>query len=233
MVKFLFKKFDKVMSLGSNCYVKLFLQFQKNNEETNFFDNLGTSMWAVNELIDNGFADLFNKSDYENIQVLNTGNEKYIYTNKKYYLIVKHDFKQKFLESSIFDVTNEQFLEFQRKYERRIKRFNEILNSDKNILFLRFHESKDKIIHAEYVEKYKKSELEYLFEFDEMMSKKFPKLKYKVIFISKDLENMYHKDKNIIVLKDYLNINFWVKSPVQIDKLINDNKDFLLECINN
>jgi len=190
-------------------------------------------MWAVNQLIENNFEAFLNKDELENMNILKSYPNEYIYTNKKYYTVVKHDFKHYKYKKGNVQLSDAQFNEFKTKYLRRIASFNEILNSNKNILFIRFHESKDKIIYPEYESYYKTSELEYLFEYSDMLKRKCPELKFKVIFISKDLENNYHKDKNIIILKDNINIVDWVKCSFQIKQLFTDNKDFLLECINN
>lgn len=227
------KKFDKVISLGGNCYPKIYFSFVKYNQETYFFDYLGSPMWAVNELIDNNFSFLFNKEDYENMNILTNTPNEYIYTNKKYYLVLRHDFEYQKLKKGKILINDSQFKEFQDKYERRIIRMNELLNSNKNILFVRFHENKNKIIYSDYEEKYKKNELEYLFDFSELIKKKFLTLKFKIIYITKDLNNNYYKDNNLIVLKDFINIVDWTKSSFQLNKLFNNNKKFLIDCINN
>ena len=233
MVHDVFKCFDKVIPVGGNCYFKLYFTLMKYNQETYFFDYLGSPMWAVNQLIDNGFKNLFIREDYVNMNILSNKPDEYIYTNKKYYLVIKHDFKnQKFKKGEII-LTNEQFNEFQTKYERRIERFNELMNTNKNILFLRFQEHKNKVIYPEYEELYKKSELEYMFEFSDLIKTKFSTLKFKIIYITKDFDNKYYEDKNLIVLKDYINIDNWVKASFQIKQLFIENKDFLLDCINN
>ena len=50
--------FDKVISIGSNCYPKCFIQASLYGGETEFFDYIGTSMWSINELLVNDFISI-------------------------------------------------------------------------------------------------------------------------------------------------------------------------------
>ena len=101
------KKFNgKIISLGSNCFIKLFLNDINYKEETYFFDYIGTSMWSINELIENNFNDLFNKDKFEKKQILFLGKDKYIY---QYYLRFKHDVKQNF-NSCENDITKQDLI---------------------------------------------------------------------------------------------------------------------------
>jgi hypothetical protein len=135
--------FDKyiLLSLGSNCNVKKYLDKIRPNNPTQFFDYIGTSMWGINELIANDFTDMFNINDFESIKT----NIKYgdIITNKKYYLRFLHDLKNiNFNKPKILNYNNNihickasNFIECQHKYERRSERFIELLHSSNKILF--------------------------------------------------------------------------------------------------
>ena len=85
------KKYDKIISLGSNCYVKFFLKHIKYDQETYFFDNIGSPMWSVCELIKHNFEDVLNFNDY-NSEIINKGCAR-IVTNTKYNLKFKHDLR--------------------------------------------------------------------------------------------------------------------------------------------
>ena len=64
MEKILKNKNIKIISLGSNCYNKIYLNKIGIKRETNYFDYIGTSMWAINELfIMNKFKDVFSNKD--------------------------------------------------------------------------------------------------------------------------------------------------------------------------
>ena len=97
-----FKSFDKIISLGSNCYIKMFLESHLIKKETQFFDYIGSSMWSINELLKNDFKGLYDYKNFEKKHILNKG-DIYIFTNNLYYLRFKHDFKQNF-DSNINDI---------------------------------------------------------------------------------------------------------------------------------
>ena len=48
---------NQVISLGSMCFVKLFLNKINKNQETHFFDWIGTSVWSIRLALENNFED--------------------------------------------------------------------------------------------------------------------------------------------------------------------------------
>jgi hypothetical protein len=148
------------ISLGCNCSIKIFLN-KIIDQPTNIFDWLGTPMWGINKFIDNNF-NLFNQEDYKKIQIFSENIEyTHLICNTKYYFKCIHDLPT----DSVINKTNivhnkngeiikiNYFTNFINKYKRRVERFNEILNSNKLIVFIRLEECmKNKIIHEEYKE---------------------------------------------------------------------------------
>jgi hypothetical protein len=230
MIKLL-NKYDKVISLGSNCYIRLYLDSINVKKETHFFDNIGSSMWSINKLVENNFSDLFNQDDYCMMHISNT-KDKYIYTHKKYYLIFKHDFLQNYL-SNVNSVSKKTFLEFKIKYERRKERFIQLINNKDTVLFIRLEENRNPKIHHEIYEKnFETSELEYVKIFSNIIKKINPSKKFLIIFISKQNKNNYDFENNIITIKDILNINTWIKCDKKLQELFEINNTFLNNYFN-
>lgn len=215
------KKYDKIISLGSNCYVKFFLKHIKYEQETFFFDNIGSPMWSVCELINNDFDDVLNFNDY-NSEIIIKGYAR-IVTNKKYNLKFKHD-----LRDLTTGCNGVEFLKFKETYDRRIKRFQDLLSSEDNVLFIRFEEIKEnRMINKSYDEKNKISELEYIKLFSEFITTNFPNLKFKIIFISKTWGNKVDETNKIVIVKEVQKINDYKISSIQIADLLNYNLSLL------
>jgi hypothetical protein len=225
-------QFTKFISLGSNCFCRKFFEYKGKQKETNFFDNVGVSMWALNEIIQNDFKDVLNRDYFVNKRI-NKKKDEYIYTNELYYLIFKHDFVQSY-KKGLINISDTSFSDFKSKYERRIERFRELINkdeeSDKDIyFFLRYEEYRDqRIIHEEYEDKFATSELDYLEEFSFLLKEKNPLKKFVILYITRkdDEKNKCYVSDNIIVLKNYLNIS-WANSDEMIEKLCKENEKFL------
>lgn len=207
------QKYDKIISLGSNCFIKIFLRHIKCEQETHFFDYIGCPMWSVYELIKNDFSDVFNIEEYRNEYTL-IGLPKMV-TNSRYNLKFNHDL-------SNFKFTD-QFSEFKEKYKRRIKRFMDLLMSSENILFMRFEETKEnRIIKEKYNEKNKISELEYIKLFSKFLRSNYPELKFKIIFISKTWFDNVDEENNIVTINEINKIHDYKIAGRQIEELLNN-----------
>lgn len=172
----------KIISLGYDCTIKM---TWCKNQETHFFDYIGSSMWSINKLLQNKFEDSLNLDLFKNIEILNG---MYSMTNKKYYLRFHHDFKftaqigqVKKMTMRIPEEIKDNFVE---KYTRRINRFYDLLNGNEKVLFIRKEEDLNRIKYPEYNEYIKYSEIYYIKQFIKIIQEKFPKLKFKIIFIS-------------------------------------------------
>jgi len=220
--------FDKIISLGCKCYVKLFLDSIKHKSETQFFDYIGSSMWAINDLFKDDFSGLFDKGidELEKKKILYSGFDKYIITHKKYYLRFKHDFKQNCNSELKENIKLEDFNKVSEKYERRKERLINILQEDKEtLLFIRYEENQENRI--KYGED-KKSEIEYIYEFIDIIKQKYPLKKFCILFLSDTMENDDKRDKNLIILKNVKRINMWTESSKKIRNTIEQNQNFLL-----
>jgi len=206
----------KIISLGYNCYVKKYMNDLNISQETNLFDYIGVSMWSINELLLNDFKNLCDINEYKKYKILNNDFNEII-IHEKYYLRFLHDFKnnkseeekkiflntsdpnnKKFYMNRIiqFDLMEElknKFPTFKSTLERRIERLKKILSTEKNIIFIRLEEeNNERIIYEIYKEKFKKSELENIIEFSNIIKKLYPILNFKIIYISKKHENNYY-----------------------------------------
>ena len=229
MEKILKNKNIKIISLGSNCYNKIYLNKIGIKRETNYFDYIGTSMWAINELfIMNKFKDVFsNKDNFINMEILTTKENRYIITNKQYYLRFKHEFNKNNIDT---------YEKIKNSYERKYQRLFQYLTTLKNILFIRYEEEHhNRIIYKEYSEKYKHDELHYLKELSLYFKKTFPSLNFNIIFLTSNItDNKYLEDYNIMILyvENKSNIK-WYNSHNDLKNIFNDNGDFIEKYIFN
>ena len=229
----------KIISLGYNCFIKKFTNDIGINQETNFFDYIGTSMWAINKLFENNFANLFNEDDYENLKI-QTDN-LIVITNKHYYFRFLHDFKNnthidlikfninKKIDQKIIDDVKLQFYKCKETYERRIIRLKDLLIKEKKILFIRLEETMhNRIIYDEYKSYFEKPELDYIIDYSKMIKINYPNLDFKIIYISKIHDNKYMMENNLIILnsRDVI-IDTWDNCLDGLKDLFRINKEFI------
>lgn len=193
----LFKKFDKVLSLGYNCDVKNLIYTNGVNQETNFFDDKGTSMWSICDLLKNDFSGL---SEIENYGQMNIRERHRILVNKKYYIRFQHE-SYLFNEHSNNNKHNNNLFDMFKTLERRADRFKEHLTKYNKILFIRLEEcNKGRIMYPEYKEKNNKEEYEYVLEFSRIIKKKYKNLNYFIIYISTKKYKEYDEENKVITL---------------------------------
>jgi len=216
----LFKDYT-LISLGYNCCIKRFFDSIV-SKETNFFDYIGTSMWAITELFENNFKDIFNKEYYKTIEIIENQTIKFL-SNTKYYIRFLHD-----LECNSVNSNPKLFLQFKSKYERRIKRLDELIKKSNITIFIRLEESLDnRIIYKELEEKTNINEYEYVKKFSSIIKSKYPNKKFKIIYLTKTLEESNDIENNILLL-NILNYTFdWDNSVEVITKIFNDKYNFV------
>ncbi len=203
----------RLVSLGSNCYFKKFID-SITSRETEIFDYIGSSMKSINDLVLNNFEDLCNIKYFDNLQTLKHAS---FITNTKYYLRFPHDLRN-------FNKLTNDFPEFSNKYNRRINRWHNMLENNKKILFLRYFESQvSRLIFYN-----DKDEYTHIEEFLHIMNNKYPEHIFKLIYIQPDIDNNYKN--NIITLKYNGHIDFY-NADIVINKLLNDNSNFLLSIL--
>lgn len=195
-------KYNKTLSLGSTCFTKKFMLSIGINQETEFFDYIGTPVWSITDLVNNDFKNIFDYNDYKNIKILSDKNDSYNITHIPYFLVFKHDFSQTHKQFTPA-IKLPEFYAFKDKYLRRVNRFKYLLNTQSSILFIRYEQYKNYIIHDRYKDKYSKCELTQLRDFSSMLQQKYPNLTFHILFFYSDIENsFYDNDYNILILKN-------------------------------
>jgi hypothetical protein len=134
MDKFI-KKFDNISSLGHNCYPKLYFTSKKIDQETHFFDYIGTSVWSIIELLENDFEGMFDKDNYKIMNIMKDGDNKYLVVNQKYFIRCKHEFKKTLLNQNL---DNEELNIFIDKMKRRKEKLMNMLSNNKSLIFIRY-----------------------------------------------------------------------------------------------
>ena len=195
-------KYNKTLSLGSTCFTKKFMLSIGINQETEFFDYIGTSVWSITDLINNDFQNIFDYHNYKNLKILNDKDDSYNITNVQHFLIFKHDFHQTHKQLT-YPIKLNEFNSFKDKYLRRVTRFKNLLNTSTSILFIRYEQYKNYIIHDIYKDKYSKCELTQLRDFSSMLKSKYPLLQFHILFFYSNVdESFYDNDYNILILKN-------------------------------
>jgi len=204
-------KYDKILSLGSKCCVKFFIEkiLKPPYGNTELFDYIGTSMGQINELIVNDFEDLTTDTYFELLNIIY--GEDPIVTNTKYYMRFKHDLRKP---------EDACGLEFKNKMKRRILRFKQNIEKSKNILFIRQEESN--FLRVPY-KLQKKSELEELREFIDILHGKYKCGKITVIYINANTDG-WNEQHDIFSVKipslDY----DWKKAHTHLESLFNEKE---------
>jgi len=235
----LFKNYELV-SLGYSCYPALFIK-TITKKETNFFDWIGSSSWSILKLLENNFDNVLNKQNYYYPnEIFREHNQKYNITNKEYYL--------RFIHDGDFLSSENQWNIFRDKYERRINRFNKLLKSNKNILFLYLEEnsisrinliSEDiKQYYPQKIENYhiEQSKLEQnkMLDIVNILKTKYNKYNFKIIYLSSFLDKTKYLNNIIFIKTDchYENYDWSIWSNEQCLKSIINNYGFINNILN-
>ena len=185
------------VSLGFNCSVARCITLMGEQDgcfyERQVFDWLGTGMWAIVMLIKNEFSDFLDSNLLE--YRLRYADRKELYpTNIKYDIPMLHDFEQR---NSVC-IRNAELIPVVEKYQRRIKRFYELLKGDKEIVFIRLERNlKDRITTPESTN-YVVDEKVSLLEFVSIL--KTSGTKYSIIFLTDTNEDGYDPENRIYYL---------------------------------
>lgn len=86
----LVSNFDKILSLGFNCYPKLALTYSGQFTETQLFDYTGCAMWSICQLMKNDYKGLTDVRNFINLKI-HSDKKQTIPTNKTYYIRFPHD----------------------------------------------------------------------------------------------------------------------------------------------
>ena len=218
-----FKKYDKVISLGCNCYIKVFMASNGVEEETNLFDYIGTSMWGICDLFYDDNSDSL--CDIKQFQKMHIFKNSYILTNKKYYIRFQHENYIHQISTNSINTTSFKTLES--TLRRRWNRLKNILKNKKSILFIRLEQdNKNRIEYNEYKEKQNKNEIEYVIEFSKNIKRQYPSLKFNILFISKSNNNYYDEANNIVIVNNIYDITS-DNCKDKLNEIIKTNDEFI------
>lgn len=224
-------KYNKILSIGSTCFIKKFMLSIGINQETEFFDYIGAPVWSVSDLIKNNkLNNIFNYNDYRNLKILSDKDDSYNITHIPYFLVFKHDFSQTHKQLT-FPIKLNEFNGFKDKYTRRASRFTNILNNSSPILFIRYEQYKNYIIHDRYKDKYEKCELTQLRDFSSMLKLKYPYLQFHILFFYSNVDtSFYDNDYNILILKNN-KILTYDNCHEKLHEICIENKDLLYKYL--
>lgn len=214
------------ISLGWNCCIKRVIQeIFKVKKETQFFDYLGTPMWAINKLFENDFENFGDLKFYETRQILSTFSNLKIH--KDYYIRPMHDLDDK-IRNKPKNTKN-----FGETYLRRKNRLYDYLNSGKKIMFMRLEENMvDRKIYDEYKNFYSIKESEHLVKFSKIIKEKFC-CEFYILFFTTE-ENRIDKNNNIIFInipiETFKRLN-WTNCIQILYKILDENKDFIRDFL--
>ncbi len=230
----LIKKYDDVISLGNNCGLKMyFSKYLDISKETDFFDYIGTPIWAIVELLKNDFNNLLNKNEFIYRQNF-VDNSGCCMTNARYDLKFRHDFPKLTKEKiSEYKIKDNEFNYFKEKIIRRKNRLKSKITNLKKILFIRLEEQlTNKIIPEKFIEKYRETEYDYIKEIIIELKKINPKLEVTVIYLTKKLKNNYIKEDNIITLECDINMRIDILEIIdKIKEVFDTNSDYIKSIV--
>lgn len=234
MNKFI-EKFDDVSSLGYNCYTKLYFNSKKMDQETQFFDYIGTSVWSIIDLLKNDFDGMFDKSNYKILNVMKSGDNQFLVVNEKYFIRCKHEFKKtldrKFDPEILneYEINKEELDDFIEKMKRRKERFMNMFTNNKSLLFIRYEEDPTgRHDLKQFDEKFNLSYIDNLRILSDMFKKINPVKKIVILNISHRHDITEHiKEYGIIKLRMRKRIDNWKKCVEDFEKVFSNEQKFI------
>jgi hypothetical protein len=232
----LIEKFDSVSSLGYNCYTKLYFNSKKMDQETQFFDYIGTSVWSIIDLLNNDFEGMFDKSNYTIMNVMKTGDDnQFLVVNEKYFIRSKHEFKKtldrKFDPETLneYKINSEELDDFIEKMKRRKERFMNMLANNNSLLFIRYEEDPaGRLDLKQFDEKFNLSYIDGLKILSDMFKKINPAKKITILNLSHRHDKTEHlKEYGIIKLRMRKRIDHWKKCVTEFEKVFSNEKNFI------
>jgi hypothetical protein len=170
---------DIVMSLGSDCYTRFFLNNLYGKKETQLFDYIGSSMWSINDMIENDFEGLTDVSNYSIRTIMKDTPSMPVH--ERYNLRFLHD--GRVIENR--RRRRELKKDFVDKLMRRAQRFKETIMSARNPLFVRVQEKtgirwKPKEFPAD--------EMSELLRFRELLRTKYGVTQCTIVYVNRDYD---------------------------------------------
>lgn len=169
------------ISLGYNCFVKKYCDDQlQRKQETNFFDYVGSPMWAVEQLLCDNFK-CFEAATVADFEMFESVLNLWTLTHMQLYLRFRHDYRCTATEQTLSAKAVEAVIQ---KYNRRAKRFLHHLEHKKRICFLRLSENMHKrktLVHDEQV---RCSEVTHLNNISRLFEERFPQMQCHFVLLS-------------------------------------------------
>jgi len=229
MDKFI-KKFDNISSLGHNCYPKLYFTSKKIDQETHFFDYIGTSVWSIIELLENDFEGMFDKDNYKIMNIMKDGDNKYLVVNQKYFIRCKHEFKKTLLNENC-EIDKEELNIFIDKMKRRKEKLMNMLSNNKSLIFIRYEEDHtNRRILKDYERKLKTPYIDNLKILSDMFRKINPMKKIIIVNVSHlNDKTEYIEEYGIIKIKMKKRIECWSQASIEIENAFLNERKFIEE----
>ena len=140
-------------------------------KETQLFDTIGTSMWSINQLIEDRFEGILDRHLFKDI--VHREGHGTIVTNTRYNLRFKHDLS--------FAIQSRS-LSFRAKVNRRIPRLEGIFRDAKQLLLIRYQEIQThRIQHGPVTD-----ERTELYRFTTLLRSHYHQQNYVIIYITSD-----------------------------------------------
>ena len=171
--------YDTYLSIGYVCTISTYLFTSSDHSyRSHIFDRIATPMWAVQELLENGFDDFFNHDNMKYLQLFDK-------SDKKFWIDTKYGIRMLGKD-----------LEYDSKkklYDRYIQNFMTKLNNAHSLLFIRQDEpmeyadmGKRLLCYPDKLDEYKA-----LLKFSHWVETVYPQLDFHILWLTdqKDVEN--------------------------------------------
>ena len=210
------------ISLGYNCFVRVYLQEFVKATPRYPFDWTGTPMWAICELMDSNFSDFNNPEKLVVRKRFMNSDEMYL-TNTQYNTVFLHDYGK-----DPTSISTELYEKVKNDYERRIERWNDALLGKDHLLFFRLEMSERPRVPYEGSTR-SKSETEYLWEFTDKLKSRGTN--YHILYITHSTPQGYDAERKIIHLNYTPNKAGMIIMGRHVEAIVNANKKFIKECM--
>ena len=203
------------VSLGFSCHTKVYIEeLLQTRMIRQPFDWIGCPMWSICELLKNDFKDFTEPKKLKPMKRF-LGDHKDYLTHLDYNIVFVHDYGNQFhhIPAALHTKVSED-------YQRRIQRWNELLESKTHILFFRLETDGRKRIQRPQFER-QGTELDYLKEFSKILQAK--NIKFSIVYLSTSSPRSYDSEHHIITIQyatvspDYIVGGDEIKSIVQTD----------------
>lgn len=173
-------------------------------------------------MFERDFEGLCDPAQYKPTDITEGG--KPMMTHHTYYVRCPHDLPHNRRPSALATCME--------KYQRRVQRLRDVLNncslSGKKVLFMRFEESTNRIIHERHKQNYepgRHDEIYHTKRFCDIVEKLYPKLNFHVLVISNDLDPTH--EGRLVVIPGAKEIRTFYTSAEDLQVLIERHADFL------